>query len=251
DAAPASDIEGNSRVDDPDTTNTGTGTPDYADIGAYEYQVAGNQPPTANDDSYSTDEDTPLNVSAPGVLGNDTDPEEDPLTAILVSDVSNGSLTLNSDGSFDYTPDAEWNGVDSFTYKANDGTSSGNTATVTITVNAINDAPVAADDSYSTDEDTPLNVSAPGVLGNDTDTESDPLTAILVSDVSNGSLTLYSDGSFDYTPDGDYNGADSFTYKANDGLLDSNTASVTITVNAINDAPVASDDSYSTDEDTP
>jgi VCBS repeat-containing protein len=208
-----------------------------------------NDPPVANDDSYSTDEDQTLNVSAPGVLGNDSDPNEDPLTAIKVSDPSHGSVTLNSNGSFTYTPDGDYNGGDSFTYKANDGLADSNTATVNITVNAVNDPPVANDDSYSTDEDETLNVSAPGVLGNDSDVEDDPLSAIKVSDPSHGSVTLNSNGSFSYTPDAGYSGSDSFTYKANDGAADSNTATVNISVSSVNDPPVANDDSYGTDED--
>jgi VCBS repeat-containing protein len=210
-----------------------------------------NDPPSAGDDSYTTDEDTPLNVAAPGVLSNDSDPENDPLSAVLVNDVTNGSLTLNPDGSFDYTPNANFNGSDSFTYLANDGAADSNTATVTITVNPVNDPPTASDDSYSISEDTPLNVAAPGVLANDSDPENDPLSAVLVSDVTNGSLTLNADGSFDYTPNPDFNGSDSFTYTANDGTADSNIATVTITVNPVNDPPVASNDNYVTDEDTP
>ena len=208
-----------------------------------------NEAPVATDDSYSTDEDTTFIESAPGVLTNDTDPESDPITAVLVSGPAHGTLTLNSDGSFTYTPSSNYNGPDSFTYKANDGTNSGNTATASITVNAVNDTPVANDDAYSTDEDVVLNQSAPGVLSNDTDIDGNSLTAILVSDVSNGTLTLNSDGSFSYTPDVDFNGADSFTYKANDGTADSNTVTVDITVGGINDIPVTNADSYSTDED--
>jgi VCBS repeat-containing protein len=104
-----------------------------------------------------------------------------------------------------------------------------------------NTAPVANNDGYSTNEDTPLNVAAPGVLANDTDGEGDPLTAILVSGPSNAqSFTLNADGSFSYTPNANFNGGDSFTYKANDGSLDSNTATVTITINPVNDAPIVS-----------
>ena len=99
-------------------------------------------------------------------------------------------------------------------------------------------APVAVNDSFTVDEDNTLNVPAPGVLGNDTDTENSPLTAILVSGPTSGSLTLNRDGSFSYTPNANFNGTDSFTYKANDGALDSNVVTVTITVNAVNDAPV-------------
>ena len=100
-------------------------------------------------------------------------------------------------------------------------------ATVTSTVTPVNDAPVAVADSYSTDEDTALTVAAPGVLANDTDVDGDPLTAVMVSDPAHGTLTLNADGSFVYTPAANYNGADSFTYKANDGTADSNVATVT------------------------
>ncbi len=98
-------------------------------------------------------------------------------------------------------------------------------------------APVAVANEYSVDEDTLLSVVAPGVLGNDTDAELDSLTAVVVSGVSNGVLVLNSDGSFTYTPNANYNGGDSFTYKANDGSQDSNVVTVSITVNPI-DEPV-------------
>ena len=100
-----------------------------------------NPPPVANTDAYTTNEDTPLNVGPPGVLGNDSDPDGDPLTAVKVSDPAHGSLTLNANGSFVYTPQANFNGSDSFTYAANDGTSNSSPATVTITVNPVNDPP--------------------------------------------------------------------------------------------------------------
>jgi VCBS repeat-containing protein len=212
--------------------------------------VAVNDAPVAVNDSYSTNEDITLTVAAPGVLGNDTDVDGNALTAVLVSGPTKGTLTLNNNGSFSYTPNANFNGADSFTYKANDGTADSNVATVTITVNAVNDAPVAVNDSYSTNEDTTLSVAAPGVLGNDTDVDGNTLTAVLVSGPTEGTLTLNSNGSFSYTPNANFNGTDSFTYKANDGTVNSNIATVTITVNAVNDAPVAVNDSYSTNEDT-
>jgi len=208
-----------------------------------------NDAPVAADDTYSIDEDQPLIVTLPGVLGNDTDAESDILSAILVSDVAHGTLTLNANGSFTYVPNANYFGPDSFTYKANDGAADSNTVTVSITVNPVNDAPVAVNDNYSTDEDELLVVVLPGVLGNDTDVEMSLLTAILVSDVAHGTLTLNADGSFSYMPAPNFFGSDSFTYKANDGSLDSNVATVTINVGSVNDAPVAVDDSYSIDED--
>jgi len=294
--------------------------------------LAANEPPAAVDDAYIVDEDVQLSVAeTDGVLRNDTDPESDPLTAVLVSDVSYGSLTLNADGSFTYTPAANFNGTDSFTYKANDGKADSNqatvaitvnpvddppvatddsastieetpvtidvlandsdvdgdtltvasviqpangvvtnngtdvtytpnsgftgtdvftytvsdgnggadTATVTVTVSEINHPPVAADDTYSVDEDVTLTVDAPSVLTNDDDPEDDPLTALLVSTTSNGTLTLNANGSFTYVPNADFNGPDSFTYRANDGQQDSNVATVSITVNAVNDPPGA------------
>ncbi|PYR58664.1 MAG: hypothetical protein DMF91_16680, partial [Acidobacteria bacterium] len=135
-------------------------------------------------------------------------------------------------------------GPDSFTYKAHDAALDSNVATVAMTVNAVNDPPVAVSDSYAGTEDTALTVAAPGVLANDTDVESDPLTAILVSGPAHGTLTLNANGSFTYTPAANYNGSDSFTYQANDGTANSNVATVTITVNGVNDAPVAGNDSY-------
>jgi hypothetical protein len=104
------------------------------DIGAFEMEATCNTPPVANNDSYSTTEDATLSVAAPGVLGNDSDAESDPLTAVLVSGPSNGSLTLNADGSFSYTPVANFSGSDSFTYLANDGQADSNVATVSLTV---------------------------------------------------------------------------------------------------------------------
>ena len=223
-----SDIDGDARS--PTTPWAG------ADVGE-EANAPPNNPPVAADDAYSVDEDITLNVSeANGVLANDSDPNDDPITAELVSDVSNGTLTLYSNGSFDYTPNGDWNGVDSFVYKAYDGQDYSNDANAVITVNAVNDPPTADDDAYETPVNTELNVDANnGVLDNDSDPESDPLTAILVTDVSNGTLTLYSSGAFDYTPDANYVGDDMFVYKANDGVADSGDANVVITVSAPTD----------------
>ena len=93
-----------------------------------------NQPPVATDDSYSIAQGNTLSVAAPGVLANDSDPNNDPVTAVLEVAPEHGTLSLNSDGSFSYTPDAVFTGTDSFTYKANDGTVDSNIATVTIEV---------------------------------------------------------------------------------------------------------------------
>ena len=207
--------------------------------------VSFNRAPVANNDSYNVNEDTTLTVAAPGVLSNDTDADGDPLTAVLVSGPAHGTLTLNANGSFSYTPDANYNGPDSFTYKANDGTADSNVATVSITVNPVNDKPTAAAVTTSTAEDVAK------VIGlSSSDVETCDLTFSVVTPPSHGTLSVISDNacvagspnsdsaSVTYTPDANYNGPDSFTYKTNDGALDSNVATVTITVNAVNDAPI-------------
>jgi large repetitive protein len=167
------------------------------------------------------------------VLNNDSDADNDLLTVRIVAQPSNGSLTLNTDGSFSYTPRANFHGTDSFSYIANDGSTDSNTATVTIIVHSVNDAPVAEGETYSTDESSSLQVVAPGVLSNDTDLEGTSLTAVLVSGPANGTLSLQANGSFVYTPHANFYGTDSFTYKATDGALASNTVTVTITVNSL------------------
>jgi hypothetical protein len=196
-----------------------------------------NNPPTANGESYSVYHDQPLYGTS--VLANDTDPESDPLTATLVSTTSHGSLTFGVGGNFTYEPDLHYVGSDSFTYKAYDGTSYSNVATVTIDVT--NTAPVAQDKSYSTVHDQTFYGMS--VLAGDTDAESDSLTASLVNGVSHGSLTFDPDGSFDYTPVAGYVGSDSFSYRAFDGIVYSNLATVTIEVT--NTAPLAQDETYS------
>src|SRR5207237_5526098 len=99
---------------------------------------------------------------AAGVLANDTDIDGDVLTATLVSGPSHGTLALNADGTFTYTPAANWNGADSFTYQTSDGPVATGPTAVSLTVRAVNDAPVALDDAYSTTEEAPLSVTVPG-----------------------------------------------------------------------------------------
>jgi VCBS repeat-containing protein len=146
-----------------------------------------------------------------------------------------------------YLPDRDYNGPDSFSYSATDGVDRGEPATVSVSVSAVNDAPVARGDSYATDEDEPLNAAAPGVLGNDSDVDGDRLSAALVNGPEHGTLSLDPDGSFVYRPDADYNGPDSFDYEVRDGSGGTANATVTITVRPVNDRPVAANDAYSTD----
>ncbi|MFN0019865.1 MAG: Ig-like domain-containing protein [Pirellulaceae bacterium] len=205
--------------------------------------------PVAAGDEFTTAEDTPLHVDAPGLLGNDSDADGDSLTSVLVSGPANGTLTLNADGSFDYVPGTNFNGDDSFVYQASDGSLTSSETTVIIHVTAVNDAPVAEADSFTTDFNTPLTVDLPGVLANDSDIEGDPLTAILVNGPANGTVSLAADGSLTYTPATGFSGSDSFTYKASDGSLESGETTVSITVSPATDVPVSNSDAYSTGED--
>jgi VCBS repeat-containing protein len=182
-------------------------------------------------------------------LSNDSDADGDTLTIVKVLDPTHGTLILNTDGTFQYIPTANYLGTDSFTYFVTDGLLSSGTVTVTISVTAVNDAPVAENESYAINEDSPLSVSLPGVLANDSDVDGNLLSAVRVTGPAHGTLTLNASGSFLYVPTANYNGTDSFTYRASDGLLTSNLATVTITVAAVNDVPVAGSDSYSTDQD--
>ncbi len=178
------------------------------------------------------------------VLGNDTDIENDPLTVVAVTQGANGSVTDNGDGTVTYTPDPDWNGVDSYTYTVSDGLLT-DTVTVTVTVLAVNDAPVAVDDTDTIAEDGSSTVD---VLGNDTDVEGDVLAVVAVTQGANGSVTDNGDGTVTYTPDPDWNGVDSYTYTVSDGVL-ADTGMVMVTVSAVNDAPVAVDDADSILED--
>jgi hypothetical protein len=202
-----------------------------------------NDGPVAVDDSAETPEDTPVTVD---VLDNDSDPDGDPLTVTAVSDPPHGAAAINPDGTVTYTPDLNFNGSDSFTYTISDGGATA-TATVTVTVGPVNDGPVAVDDSAATNEDTPVTVN---VLGNDSDPDGDPLTITVVSTPGHGTAAIDS-GQVVYTPDADYNGPDSFTYTISDGNGGTATATVYITINPINDPPVAVNDAGTTDQDVP
>ena len=228
------DQRGLTRPCDDATITNATGG-DGADVGAFENQVAcSNSPPDAVDDSATVLEDSSANTI--NVLANDTDPNAgDTLTVIAVTQGAHGSVVNNST-SVSYTPNPLFFGTDSFTYTIDDGHSATDTATVNVTVTHVNHPPIANGDAYSMNQDTTLNVSAPGVLANDTDVDGDPLTAHVVTNVSHGSLTLNSTGALAYAPAPHFAGTDSFSYKANDGTVDSS-AAATVTIHIADTEP--------------
>jgi CshA-type fibril repeat protein len=283
-----------------------------------------NPGPSATDDAFTTDEDTAVSGT---VAGNDSDPDGDSLSFAQTSNPSNGSVVFNNDGSFTYTPNADFHGTDTFDYEITDADGSKSTATVTITVDAVNDAPIvttavpdqsdldsdtinldisgnfsdvegndlsftatglppglmidtdgnitgtidssasqngpytvvvtvsdgnggsvtdtftwsvanpaptADDDNFTTDEDTPVSGTVSGI---DADAD-DSVTFAQTSNPSNGTVTFNADGTFEYTPNADFNGTDSFDYEIIDADGSKATATVTITVDAVNDPPV-------------
>ncbi len=203
-----------------------------------------NPAPTAVNDSATTAEDTP--IGAINVLGNDTDPDGDPLIVTAAS-ATNGTVTINPDGTLRYVPNANFNGTDTIIYTISDGNGGTSTAAVTITVTAVNDVPVAVDDAATTNEDQPVTI---GVLGNDSDVDGDPLTVTAASS-PNGTVVINADGTISFTPAANFNGPTTITYTISDGKGGTATATVNVTVNAVNDAPVANPSTAATDEDTP
>jgi len=188
------------------------------------------------EDAYATNEDEVLTVVVEdGVLANDTDIDGDDLTAILVDDVTNGTLALADDGSFTYTPDENFFGEDSFTYKASDGTLESEIVTVTLTIETVNDWVVANDDEYETMAGVTLEVAAPGVLDNDVLLDpNETVTLEVLVQPAGGTVTLNNDGSFTYVPNAGFFGVDTFEYQLNSTVLlngeFSDTAIVTIKV---------------------
>jgi VCBS repeat-containing protein len=191
-------------------------------------------------DSVTTDED---NAVTTNVLANDNFEGSPSVTAVTQG--AHGSVANNNDGTVTYTPNANYNGPDSYTYTVTSGGVT-ETATVSVTVSPVNDAPIANNDSVSTGEDTPVNFD---VRANDSDVDGDSLTVTKINGtdisvgspvaITGGSISLLADGTLTYTPDANFNGTPSFTYTVSDGNGGSADATVNLTVNAVNDAPVA------------
>ena len=201
--------------------------------------------PTATARTAGVDEDDSVVIALAG-----TDADGDPLVFAIDTNPTDGTVTAPvstgaTSAEVTYTPTADFNGPDSFTFTVDDGTDTSAPATVDITVSNVNDPPTVDDASATTDEDVAVTVN---LVGDDID--GDLLTFTVVSGPSNGTVgAITSTGNETatvvYTPNGDYNGSDSFTVKANDGALDSSSnATVTITVDAVNDPPTATDDAF-------
>jgi VCBS repeat-containing protein len=202
-----------------------------------------NDAPVAVNDTEAVLEGGTLTVTSPGVLGNDSDDEGDALTVNTtpVSGPTNGTVILNADGAYEYIHDGSETISDSFVYEVSDINSAKTTAVVNITVTPQNDAPEAVDDMGTVLEGSTLNVAAPGLLGNDSDIEGDPLTinTTQISGPANGSLTLNADGSYEYIHNGSDTSIDSFIYQVSDGNGSTDNATVNISVQRQKIAPIS------------
>ena len=224
-------------VDDLGQTNAGVDTPVVIQVaGIHRVELTGSSNGAFSIEGDDFRFDPPVSS---GVLGNDTDIDSASVTAAAVTGPAHGTLTLNPNGSFTYNPAANYNGPDSFSYKANDGSLDSNVATVNLTVTSVNDAPVAVADTLAATEDTPVTYTAAQLLGNDTDVDNTNAQLSIASVTSaTGGTAVLSNGSVAFTPTANFNGAASFTYVTTDGSATSAPATVTVNVVAVNDAPV-------------
>jgi hypothetical protein len=202
-------------------------------------QSTPNPGPTAVDDEATTKEDTAVTID---VLANDIDPGSDALTETASQPVD-GSVAVETDGTVTYVPPPDFAGMATWTYTVSDGAAKPDGATVTVTVEPVNDPPVPKDDDATTDEDTPVVIS---VLANDIEVDGDELT-VEAKQPDAGSVTVKKNGAVKYTPGPDFAGTDAFTYSVSDGTAKPVEAAVTVTVNPVNDAPVAQDDDAATE----
>ena len=213
-----------------------------------------NQLPVAQDDNDAftvTDEDTPLGIFAADLLLNDQDGDFDTLEIFRVDAASSegGSIVDHGDGTFTYTPRTDFEGTDTFTYAVTDGHGGEDIARVTVTVNPVNDAPVAIADAMLTPVDLQLSFVAADLLANDTDLEGDLLTVVAVDATSSAGGTIVVDGAgWLYSPPAAFAAEDTFGYTIADPS--GATASGTVSVFVGNDAPTAIDDPASGLEDT-
>jgi outer membrane protein OmpA-like peptidoglycan-associated protein len=207
--------------------------------------VIENTGPAAVNDSYTVDQDSADNHFA--VLVNDSDPEGDELTIVTVGTPSNGTVVISASGIL-YTPNAGFYGTDSFNYSVEDGFGGTASADVTVVVRRLNEPPVAEDDEYTVMEDSSGNLFS--VLDNDSDPNGHAITIIAVSPPGHGTVSINGE-QVSYTPNPGYFGTDVFSYTIEDELGDQDLATVTVTVQDVNDPPVATDDMIVTVKDAP
>jgi hypothetical protein len=212
---------------------------------------AENDAPVARADTTTADEDTKLVIPSSDLVGNDDEgannESSQTLTITEVFDGAHGTVSLGSDGNITFTPEANFRGDATFRYLVCDNGSPSKCSVqrAAVNVTAVNDAPVADDQSVTTNEDTAREVTLSA-----SDVEGDALDYAIVSAPRHGILSG-TGATLTYTPADEYRGPDSFTFKASDGTAASDPATVSIAVNAVNDAPVANEDTKSTSEDTP
>ncbi len=204
--------------------------------------IDGNDAPVAQNDIASTNENTPVRIA---VLANDSDPDGDMLEVVDFSKPINGELIDNGDGSLTYTPEDGFVGQDLFAYTIDDGNNNQALATVIVTVNDVNGAPVALNDAAITDEDSSVVID---LLANDSDPDGDTISISGFGQPQHGQVVDNGDGTVVYTPEDGYFGQDSFSYTISDGNGNEATASVEITVNEVNAAPIVQNDFVVTDE---
>jgi len=183
--------------------------------------ISTNNQPVASDDSTTTNEDSPVTID---VLSNDYDIDGDSLQIVNLTQPSGGSAVINADQTITYIPNPDFNGGDSFTYIANDGIANSNVASVIVTVNPVNDAPIAYDQSVTTGENTPVTI----ILDAD-DVDGDLLTYDIISGPTGGNLSG-TPPILEYVPNPGFVGSDSFTFRVDDGITESNLTTVSIMV---------------------
>ncbi len=208
--------------------------------------TAVNDAPVAVNDAATTPEDTAATIT---VLGNDTDPESNPL-AVTSATVApaHGTVVVNANGTLGFTPALNFNGLDSFSYTISDGKGGFASAQVAVTVTPVNDAPVAVNDAATTDEEIAVNIA---VLSNDSDVDGDTLTVTgATMPAAHGTVAVNANGTLRYQPAPNFNGADRLRYTISDGNGGTASAQVVVTVTPVNDAPVAVNDAATTAEDT-
>ena len=201
-----------------------------------------NDAPVASALTVNATEDQVLNGTLPAA----TDVDGDTVTYALNTGAANGTVTVNGNGSFIYVPNANFNGTDAFTYTVSDGNGGSSTYTVTVNVANVNDVPVGANGAATTAEDVVLNGNLPAA----TDLDGDTLTYALATGPANGTVVVNANGSYTYTPAANFNGNDSFTFTVSDGNGGVVTYTQSITVTAVNDAPIAQDQTLPAIEDT-